>query len=99
MGRGWLLLSSLFVGGFVLQRGDAAHAQAGSALRSRGREHCVQQNQYKDTQLEPPAAQSRGGGHCERRPVTAVPSLYRPSGRVGGLPRSPDITAFWFIIG
>lgn len=89
----------VLVGGVFFQRGDAAQAQARRAVRRGGGEHCVQEDQYEDAQLEPATAQSGRRGHGERRPVTGVPSLGPPSAGEVGLRPSPDVTAFGFIIG
>lgn len=92
-------LRSVLPGGVVLERGEAAQAQPRGVLCRRGREHCVKEDEDEYTQLQPGGAQSRGRGHCERRPGTGVSSVHGPFGWGCGLLLAPDVTAFGFIIG
>lgn len=92
-------LRSVLPGGVVLERGEAAQAQPRGVLRRGGREHCVKEDEDEYTQLQPGGAQSRGRGHCERRPGTGVSSVHGPFGWGCGLLLAPDVTAFGFIIG
>lgn len=83
----------------VVQRGDAPDAQRRAVVRRRGREHCVQEHQYQDAQLESGAAQSARRGRCEGRPVTRAAGPPRPSGGLAGALLSPDVTAFGVVVG
>lgn len=56
--RAWLRL--VFPGGVVLERGEAAQAQPRGVLRCGGREHCVEEDEDENTQLQPAGAQSGG---------------------------------------
>lgn len=95
--RVWLC--SVLPGGVVLERGEATQAQPRGVLRCGGREHCVEENEDEYTQLQPARAQSRGRGHCERRPGTGVSSVHGSFGSGCGLLLAPDVTAFGFITG
>lgn len=92
-------LCSVLPGGVVLERGEAAQAQPRGVVRCGGREHCVKEDEDENTELQPGGAQSRGRGHCERRPGTGVFSIHGPSGWGCRLLLAPDVTAFGFIIG
>lgn len=92
-------LRSVLPSGVVLKRGEAAQAQPGGVLCRGGGEHCVKKDEDQYTQLQPGGAQSRGRGHCERRPGAGVFSVQGPFGSGCRLLLAPDVTAFGFIIG
>lgn len=91
--------SLLLAGRALVQRLDAAEAQRRGVVRGRGREDRVQEDQHEDAQSESAGAQSGGRGGWGRRPGAGAASVHPPSGGVAGCCFSPDVTAFWFIIG
>ena len=91
--------SLLLAGGAFVQRVDAPDAQGRDVVRHRGREDRVEKHQHEDAQSKSAGAQPGRRRGRERRPGAGAASVRCPLGGALGFCFSPDVTAFWFIIG
>ena len=91
--------SLLLAGGAFIQRVDAPDAQGRGVVRHRGREDRVEKHQHENAQSKSAGAEPGRRRGRERRPGAGAASVPCPLGGALGFCFSPDVTAFWFIIG